>query len=62
MNLKDATRLGLVDVGSWLLHASDLTKVNSPYQRFTVVPGLTGMSPLDMDRVRIAAYYRRPRR
>lgn len=58
MNLVDATGLRLVGVGSWRLHASDLTRVNSPRQKFTVVPGLSGMSPLELNRVHIAAHYR----
>lgn len=49
----DASHLGLVDVGSWLLHASDLTKLNSPYQRYVLVPGLSRMSPAELDRVRV---------
>lgn len=54
----DASHLGLVDVGSWRLHTSDLTKVNSPYQRVTVVPGLSQMSPTQLDRLHIEALYR----
>lgn len=49
----DASHLGLVDVGSWRLHTSDRTKVNSPYQRYVVVPGLSRMSPAELSRVRI---------
>lgn len=61
MDLVDATGLGLVVVPEpfpGLRRSSDLTKVNSPYQSYTVVTGLNQINPSLIDRLVIEAHFR----